>query len=189
MDKIFVLAALSPPLPGPDWLASLPPERGARLSPSMPPSKVAEIVTAYRLLACGLREFFGIAQTPRIALDENGKPFFPGEGHPHFSLSHTRGGALCALSSRPVGADMERARAVNGRLFVRICGGAPYDEENFFKEWTAREAALKLSGRGSLLTPPTVPEGFALTHFVRRGFYMCVCGQGVAEEPLWVDDM
>ena len=189
MDKIFVLAALSPPLPVPDWLSSLPPERGARISPSLPPNKVSDIVTAYRLLRHGLREFFSIAEMPEIALEEKGKPFFPGEKNPHFSLSHTDGGAMCALSAMPVGADIERARAVNGRLFSRICGGMQYDEENFFKEWTAREAAFKLFGEGSLLAPPVVPEGVTLTHFARCGFFMCVCGQGVAGEPFWVDDM
>ena len=57
------------------------------------------------LLASLYREETGEALPP-IAVGERGKPFFPA-GEWHFSITHTRRHAFCALSRREIGIDAD----------------------------------------------------------------------------------
>ena len=57
-----------------------------------------------------------------IAAGENGKPFFPGKDL-YFSLSHSDDLALCALSDRELGADVQRQRPYNVKLARRFFTG------------------------------------------------------------------
>jgi 4'-phosphopantetheinyl transferase len=91
---------------------------------------------------------------------KSGKPALTDAG-PHFSLSHSEGHALVAVSgARPVGVDLERMRddddleAVARRVFTpaerTLLAGTDESarHELFFRVWTCKEACLKESGRG-----------------------------------------
>ena len=110
-------------------------------------SRSAESAFAYSLLLYAL----GLDELPRLALDGAGKPYFPDLPSVHFSLSHTKGLVLAAVSDRPVGADaqlIEPARA--GRLQEALMTETERRDFDFFTLWTLREAAFKLDGTGDL---------------------------------------
>ena len=80
--------------------------------------KIAEArnqsVAAFCLLMYGLNELQIDLVAPDIwnTLDyqttETGKPYFAGRPDIHFSLSHTKGAVMCAISGSEVGCDIER---------------------------------------------------------------------------------
>lgn len=88
---------------------------------------------------------------------ENGQPVLSGA---FMSLSHTSGAALAAVSSRPIGADIERERRVSERISKRIMSPKEYARFILLPEyeknavllecWTAKESFLKLTGEGIL---------------------------------------
>lgn len=73
------------------------------------------------------------------------------------SLSHSGGIAMCAVSDRPVGADIEIISDKGQRVMERVCSDpekafilacGSFDARRFFQVWTAKEAALKRRGQG-----------------------------------------
>ena len=117
-------------------------------------SVCAELL-ARRMLAarCGVGEreiVFGTGS--------RGKPFAVNV-RAEFSVSHSGDYVLCAVGARPVGADIERMRAVDDRLVHYVCtqeearyvlsaGSARERETRFFAVWTAKEAYFKCIGTG-----------------------------------------
>ena len=111
---------------------------------------------AYLLLCEGLRKEYGIDELPEFGYGPYGKPFIVGHTDIHFNLSHCQEGAICVLSDRPVGVDIESLDAyqanlvkhtMNFRERVRIRCAARPDIE-FVRLWTMKEAVLKCSGVG-----------------------------------------
>ncbi|PIB12249.1 MULTISPECIES: 4'-phosphopantetheinyl transferase family protein [Streptomyces] len=102
---------------------------------------------------------FGRADCPRCG-GPHGRPVVEARGPvPHFSLSHSHGRALIAVSARPVGADVER---VPGPERVDVCLPSlhPYEQAQltrlqgperqagFARIWARKEAYLKGTGAG-----------------------------------------
>lgn len=92
----------------------------------------------------------GLLTSPfNILRTENGKPYL--EGDPlFFSVSHSRGRALIAISDKPVGADLE---AVTERKYKAVLSSFPEKEkaeianaQDFLKHWVVREAYIKMLG-------------------------------------------
>lgn len=88
-----------------------------------------------------------------------GKPFF--RDFPlFFSLSHSGGYVLCAVSGRETGADIQKVQSVDtGKLAARFfaaeeceilgqCRTAQESQHCFYRLWTRKEALGKLTGRG-----------------------------------------
>lgn len=91
---------------------------------------------------------------PEIAVTERGKPYFP-NGKWHFSISHTKNFAFCALSERNIGLDAEeKGRQVTPAMLEKFTspaekarlGADPQDA--FLRLWVQKEAQSKLTGRG-----------------------------------------
>lgn len=113
-------------------------------------------VLAYRLLKRCLSELYGMEGNPRLEYDEHGKPAIAGRPDICFSLSHCREAVACAVSTRPVGIDVEAIREYRPSL-VRYTMN---DEETaaveraddpaaaFIRLWTMKEATVKLTGTG-----------------------------------------
>ena len=145
---------------------------------------------AYTLLADALA-LHGFSSLPAIARTPNGKPFFPDHPRLHFSLSHTKGWALCALSDRPVGVDIEVITPRRERLFhycltdeeyARFDGSWP----DFFRFWTLKEAWCKYLGQ-PLTHPkrwPTPPPCFHRCYRTEV-FAGAVCGEEAP--PDWIE--
>ena len=67
-------------------------------------------VAAYLLLCEGLRQEYGITEKPVFEYGKHGKPFMVEHPEIHFNLSHCREAAICMISDKPVGIDVESIR-------------------------------------------------------------------------------
>ena len=118
---------------------------------------LTERAQAYDLLERAARLHWGWDRLPEMAREERGKPYFPGAPQYHFNLSHSGPFALCALSDRPVGVDIQVVRpAWSPKLVDRSCtpeerswlaalGDRP---EDFAALWACKESMGKESGYG-----------------------------------------
>ena len=113
-------------------------------------------VLAYQLLKRGLDEVYGIKENPVFAYNEHGKPSIVGHPEICFNLSHCKEAAICAVSDRPVGVDVESVRSFNDSLVRYTMNDEEVSEiesaedraVTFIRLWTQKEAALKLMGTG-----------------------------------------
>lgn len=108
-----------------------------------------------QLLAKLYREKTG-EDMPEIAVTERGKPYFVNSPL-HFSISHTRKHAFCALSENNVGIDAEELdRKINLKLAEKILSSGEKTQFSLSEDqekalltfWVLKEAAAKLSGEG-----------------------------------------
>lgn len=132
--------------------------------------------------------------TPAIPLDfyygEKGKPYFVNIPQ-FFSLSHSEGRVICALSDEEIGADMQYPRELNEEKLIKRFFSADETEvwqklngaertEFFYRCWTAKEAYGKLTGEGVAAylgknvhaMNATKPEWKEFTH---DGGYVAIC--------------
>ena len=104
------------------------------------------------------QHFSWVVHPLSISIAEGGKPYLVSEPGVHFSLSHSADWAVCAVSDRPVGVDIERCepgrRDVAARFFhkeeVRYLNSLlpSMREQAFYKLWTLKESFVKTTGRG-----------------------------------------
>ncbi len=148
------------------------------------------------LLAYALRE--AGAEDLSLAYSEHGKPYLLSYPDLHFNLSHSGTLALCAVSDRPVGADVERPgradQAVARRCFLpqelEWMENAPDRARAFTRLWTRKESYLKLLGTGlaremnsfSVLPGEAMEDGAAFTEKEVSGHLICVCTPGQEAE-------
>ena len=111
---------------------------------------------AYLLLCEGLRQEYGITETPVFEYGEHGKPSIVGHPDIFFNMSHCKEAAICVLSDKPVGVDIESMRryreslaryTMNDEEMAQILQAECPDME-FTRLWTLKEAVLKRSGEG-----------------------------------------
>lgn len=150
---------------------------------------------AHALLARALRCAWGWEKTPLIARGNSGKPFFPDLPDRQFSLSHTAGLCLCALSDGgAVGVDIERVRPRRDDLPRYVFSArefAAFDGtwEDFYSVWTLKEAYVKLQGR-SIFPPRHVPAPPPVPYrsYAGPGWRAALCAGGgeLPEEIRWV---
>lgn len=111
---------------------------------------------AGRDLLCRLYEEETGEALPQIAVTDRGKPFFP-DSPWHFSITHTKHHAFCALSRRNIGIDAEECdRRVSPALANKIL--SPGEKEQYDRAedkrkalltfWVLKEALVKRTGEG-----------------------------------------
>ena len=93
-----------------------------------------------------------------LSVREGGKPYLTDAPHVHFSLSHSGGWAVCAVSDHPVGVDIQRRetgrRDIAARFFhpnevQYLHSLSPADREQaFYTLWALKESCVKADGRG-----------------------------------------
>ena len=91
---------------------------------------------------------------PAIAVTEKGKPYFS-DNPWHFSISHTKNFAFCALSRQNIGLDAEeKGRTVSAAMVEKFTSDAEKSrlgddpQDAFLRLWVLKEADVKLTGRG-----------------------------------------
>ncbi len=149
-------------------------------------------VRAYTLLEEGLRAEYGMQSVPAFGFGPKGKPYLENFPEIHFSLSHTENAVLCVISSRPVGADIEKVRTKELERLASKCFSEMEQNEvrasdapglAFTKLWTRKESFLKFTGQGltgtaELRNVPTRDNG-EVCFFTRtgtdEGFVYSVC--------------
>ena len=113
-------------------------------------------VLAYQLLKKGLQQEYGITENPVFVYNEHGKPSI--EGHPEicFNLSHCKEAAICAVSNKPIGVDIESSHELKDSLVNYTMNddekaeiaGSHNPAATFIRLWTMKEATAKLTGTG-----------------------------------------
>ena len=111
---------------------------------------------AYLLLREGLQKEYGITEPPVFEYGEHGKPSIVGHPEIFFNMSHCREAAICVLSNKPVGVDIESIRPYNESLArytmsdeeMALIESAERRDVEFIRLWTLKEAVLKCSGEG-----------------------------------------
>jgi 4'-phosphopantetheinyl transferase len=121
-----------------------------------------ESVAAFSVLIFALKQAGLPMDSPSIwekldwRITEKEKPYFAGIEGVHFSLSHTKGAVLCALSGTNIGCDIEVLdRKVDIASIERLVlsddereGFDMNDRSAFFRIWTRKEAFVKYTGEG-----------------------------------------
>ena len=108
----------------------------------------------------------GIEEPDEVSMNEFEKPFYKEHPEIHFSLSHSGTMAMCAISDKPVGCDVERQRQrdldIAKRFFAKeeyeLIKSQPTEQEQtsmFFRIWTLKESFLKMIGSGLSIDPRT----------------------------------
>jgi hypothetical protein len=153
--------------------------------------------TAPGLLTEAVRLAWGWSDLPPIARSPRGKPYFPDCPDRWFSISHSGGLALCALSDDgPVGVDIELVRPRSLGLpgyAMAPAERAAWDGtwEDFFRVWTLKESWCKredipLYPPRNLVTPPPCPH----QSYAGEGWRAAVCCTGAPpEEILWLPNI
>ena len=144
----------------------------------------------------------GLSPALPVAADASGKPFLPDAPGLHFSIAHCGERVVCAVAGCPVGADLERERALRYDIAERICTSAERavlrTDADRFALWTGKEAAVKAVGLGLRLPLRTVEVGLeeartvevdGIRCFLRRpapvdGWHLAVCLAGSQEFKL-----
>ena len=103
---------------------------------------------ARRIGIVGLDETYG----------ERGKPYIAGRPDFRFSLSHSGDTAICAVSDREIGCDIEKIAWAKTRVAERYfsdeekkyLASSADDEKDaaFFRIWTLKESCIKAAGEG-----------------------------------------
>ena len=145
-------------------------------------------VLAYLLLKKALREEYGITENPLFAYNEHGKPRLIGYPDIHFNLSHCREAVACAVSSHPVGIDIESVRCCKEQLVAYTMNdheqaqiaAAERPDVAFTRLWTMKEARQKLTGEGissGLRTVLNDSSGYQFTTVERleRNYIYTLC--------------
>ena len=93
---------------------------------------------------------------PAFIYNEHGKPSIPNRDNLQFSISHTKNAIAVALSSQPVGIDVEQIRQASPALIEKTMNASErqqiaesaHPDATFTALWTRKEAVLKLQGTG-----------------------------------------
>ncbi|MHB1314162.1 MAG: 4'-phosphopantetheinyl transferase family protein [Christensenellales bacterium] len=160
------------------------------------------IPASERILCCA--QVYGAAlgmQLPgqlKITRPDNKKPYFENALFLHFSVSHSDGLWILALSTLPVGIDAQHHRAcdkkgIASRFFHPKEQALLENDQytSFFRIWTAKESYVKYTGAGitddyaSFSVADTarlsVSLGNAIFSFLPGGdhFTLCLCSESV----------
>lgn len=140
-----------------EGLKYLPESRRNAVSQRKQPQARAESLFGELIVRREICKRFGReAALSEFRIGEYGKPYFSGNGSFGFSISHSSGMVLAAVSDGNVGADIERCDRRSDRLIAKCC--TPDEREylekssdkgrEFMRLWTRKEALSKLDGRG-----------------------------------------
>ncbi len=144
-------------------------------------------VVAGELTRKVIAEKFNIdAKDIRFRTGENGKPYIENVDV-CFSISHSSDIAVCAISDKPVGIDIERIRGINTDIakkhfttdeqeyvFEKKC----FSKQRFFEIWTRKEAYAKMIGKGVAYFPEFSTMGNEkITTHIRKKYIVSVATQ------------
>ena len=119
-----------------------------------------------------------------IKRTKNGKPY--ADGSVCFSLSHTDGFTVCAVSDKCVGVDAEKIRTVkNKEKILRRFTGKEYEnisDKDFLWEWTQFESCVKFSGEKITTYKKDNKHNKNIKTFIFGEYIISLCSQ--EDEPI-----
>ena len=109
---------------------------------------------SYEMLLQLLASTYTLHSTPTFLYNEYGAPSI--KNGPYFSISHCKSGIAVAVSNQPIGIDIEVVRPLKVDLVKKTMN--PLEQEIIFsdtqpdwaftRQWTRKEAFLKMKGTG-----------------------------------------
>ena len=156
------VTSLEDPVLFQQWYAKMPLWRKKRID-SMKHQRGKTLSLGVGILLHIEFEKIGYEEPQEVCLNEFEKPFYKEYPEIHFSLSHSGVMAMCAISDRPVGCDVEKIRERRLDIAKRFFTSEEYDliksqqteelqAQMFFRIWTLKESFVKCVGTG-LSTP------------------------------------
>lgn len=136
-----------------EWFNDMSESRKEAVRKLLIPQKQKLKIAADRICRKAVSEFCGIpANKIEFAVSEHGKPYAKGLDV-HFSISHSGDYAVCAVSDKEIGADIEKIRNINPEASKRFaCENEKIyinsHADGFFEIWTLKEAYFKCIGTG-----------------------------------------
>lgn len=136
-----------------EWFNDMSESRKEAVRKLLIPQKQKLKIAADRICKKAISEFCGIpANKIEFGVSEHGKPYAKGLDV-HFSISHSGDYAVCAVSGKEIGADIEKIKDINPEASKKF---ACENEQNyinshtggFFEIWTLKEAYFKCIGTG-----------------------------------------
>ena len=149
---------------------------------------------AWPLLAAAARQRWGWTALPPVERSPRGKPLFAGRQDRWFSLSHSGGAALCALSGAPVGVDVEIVRPRRTGLPQRVLSERELAQfsgswGDFYRLWTLKESWCKRED--SPLYPPhgvETPPPCPYKSYAGKGWRAAVCCHDAPpDDIIWLE--
>lgn len=114
-----------------------------------------------------------------IKRNKNGKPY--ADGDIYFSLSHTDGLTVCAVSNKNIGADAEKLRNIKNKekILSRYTGEdfKKVSDEEFFQKWTEFESRVKYFGEKITAFEKALKEKTFVTTFKMGEYIVSVCSE------------
>ena len=143
----------------------------------------------YKLLEYAVKSLYGI-DMPEIRKTEKGKPYFADSNDIHFSLSHSGEYVMCAVSEKPVGADIQIYKAVSDSMRKRVFTEKELENADAISLWCLKESFVKLLGKqdreyrnmeflkcGNTFCGPDNTQGTALKDI--SGYAAAVCAEHI----------
>ena len=143
------------------YLNSISPERRKKVLAFKSMTAKALSVGAEVLLQQAVLKSFGISEPLTIIKGEHGKPALRDHPKIHFNLSHSGNFVVCALSSQPVGVDIEQIDRVGVQLVKRffhqeevawiLTQPVANQQQGRCDLWSIKESYMKYTGKGFAL--------------------------------------
>lgn len=175
-----------------EGLKYLPESRRNAVSQRKQPQARAESLFGELIVRREICKRFGReAALSEFRIGKYGKPYFSGDENFGFSISHSSGMVLAAVSDGNVGADIERCDRRSDRLIAKCC--TPDEREylekssdkgrEFMRLWTRKEALSKLDGRGIAMGfgSISVLNDKRIFTAERDGFFLSAAAESVPE--------
>lgn len=161
--------------------------------------KKRESIGAELLLNHAVRECFPETPLPLdIVCSEYGKPEVSGGGF-CFSLSHSAGQALCALSEEKIGADIQHIAEFHDSIAQRFFAAEereyilsqPDRDAAFTEIWCRKESYIKFLGTGlaTALDSFSVIGMDGIFYTVRGKYHIAVCTGGSITSPIDITEV
>lgn len=166
-------------------LARISPERKSKVERYKKDTDKKRSLAAELLCRQAFEAFLGqyrkecIGQALVTAYGEDGKPYCVNMPAFHFNLSHSGEYAVCAVSQREVGVDIQKHKkyqlGLAERFFaeeeVRQLREAAEEEREklFYEIWTLKESYMKYTGKGMKLEMKTYLEDTASGRIIENG--------------------
>lgn len=120
-----------------------------------------------KLLATGLQKEYGLVlEKEEVKKGPHGKPYLASCPGIHYNISHSGKYAACIFSENEVGLDIQVHKKVNyERMLKRMVPeemifsilARENQKEEFFRQWSLREAYIKWTGEGLSRDLRTIP--------------------------------
>ena len=150
MTRVYLFCGAGCSLP--EELASLLPDWRRRCYESLRREESRQTSLRAGLLYAYAMRQWGVDPAAEVTVLPAGKPVLARREDLFFSLSHSDTWAMCAVSNKPVGADIQRRRPVKDsmarwfhpseRSRLETLSGDAWEAE-FFRLWTRKEAWVK----------------------------------------------